>query len=192
MLVTFQLLFITLNYHISPAFHTISEINLPNFAKSFVKKKFNIKLVFNSFKKKLLFFSYKNPIAKVLKSFLVYNFTCASCSSSYIEETCRHFKTRTEEHIKKDNKSHIFKHLHSTATCFDSYNSLCFKIIDKANSKSDLKIKDALHINCRKPKLNAQQNHLAPTLSLQLLLFPLLLSVFVCFFFVVIVFYISL
>ena len=65
----------------------------------------------------------------------------AGCSSSYIGETCRHFKTRIEEHIKKDNKSHIFKHLHSTATCFDSYNSLCFKIIDKANSKFDLKLK---------------------------------------------------
>ena len=41
----------------------------------------------------------------------------------------------------KNNKSHIFKHLHSTATYFDAYNSLCFKIIDKANSKFDLKIK---------------------------------------------------
>ena len=68
--------------------------------------------------------------------------------------------------IKKDNKSHIFKHLHSSTTCFDSYNSLCFKIIDKANSKFDLKIKEALHINWRKPNLNAQQNHLALTLSL--------------------------
>ena len=35
-----------------------------------------------------------------------------------------------------------------------------------ANSKFDLKIKKALHINCRKPNLNAQQNHLALTLSL--------------------------
>ena len=82
-----------------------------------------------------------------MKSFLVYKFTCASCSSSYIGETCRHFKTRIEEHIKKDNKSHIFKYLHSTATCFDSYNSLCFKI---TNSKFDLKGKEALHINGRK------------------------------------------
>ena len=86
-----------------------------------------------------------------MKSFLVYKFTCASCSSSYIGETCRHFKTRIEEYIKKDNKSHIFKHLHSSETCFDSHNSLCFKIIDKANSKFDLKIKEALHINWRKP-----------------------------------------
>ena len=99
-----------------------------------------------------------------MKSFLVYKFTEASCSSSYIGEKYRYFKTRIEEHIKKDNKSRIFKHLHSSETCLDSYNSLCFKIIDKANSK--LKIKEALHINWRKPNLNAQQNHLAVTLSL--------------------------
>ena len=65
-------------------------------------------------------------------------------------------KTRIEDHIKKDNKSHIFKHLHS----------LSFKIIDKASSKLDLKIKEALRINWRKPNLNTQQNHLALTLLL--------------------------
>ena len=97
---------------------------------------------------------------------LQWNLQCASCSSSYIGKTCRQFKTRIEEHIKKDNKYHIFKHLHSITTYFDSYNSICFKIIDKANSKFDLKIKEALHINWRKPNLNAQQNHLALTLSL--------------------------
>ena len=104
-----------------------------------------------------------------LKSFLVYKFTCASCSSSCIGETCRHFKTRIEEHIKKDNKSHIFKHLHSTATCFDSYNSLCFEINYNANSNFSLKIKKGLHINWTKTNLNAQQNHLALTLPLKLL-----------------------
>ena len=93
------------------------------------------------------YFSYKDSIPNDLKSFLVYKFTYASCSSSYIGETCRHFKTRIEEHIKRDNKPHIFKHLHSIATFFDPYNPLCFKIIDKANSKLDLKIKEALHIN---------------------------------------------
>ena len=99
-----------------------------------------------------------------MKFFLVYKFTCARSSSSYIGETCRHFKIRNEEYIKKDNKSHTFKHLHSTATCFDSYSSLCFKIIDKTNSKFDLKIKEALPINWRRPSLNAQQSHLALTL----------------------------
>ena len=46
----------------------------------------------------------------------------------------------------------VFKHLHSTATCFDSYNSLCFKILDKPDSKFDLKTKEAFYINWRKLK----------------------------------------
>ena len=36
--------------------------------------------------------------------------------------------------MKQDNKSHLFKHVHSIATGFDWYNYLFFKIIDKANS----------------------------------------------------------
>ena len=107
-------MFITLNYHLSATFHTISKINFRNFAE-FCKENFNINLVYNSLKLKN-YSSYKDPIPDDLKSFLVYKFTCASCSSSYIGETCRHFKTRIEKHIKKDNKSHIFKHLHSTAS----------------------------------------------------------------------------
>ena len=121
--------------------------------KEFCKENFSIKLVLNSFKIKNYFFTYKVPIPDNLKYFLVYKLTSVSCSSSCIGKTCRHFKTRIEEHIKKDNKSHIFKHLHSITTCFDLYNTLCFKIINKANSKFDLKIKEALHINWKKPKL---------------------------------------
>ena len=66
--------------------------------------------------------------------------------------------------ISKRITCHIFKHLHVTTACFVSYNSLSFKIIDKA--KFDLKIKEALHISWIKPNLNVQQNHLALTLSL--------------------------
>ena len=101
-----------------------------------------------------------------MKSFLVYKFTCARCCSSYIGETCGHFKTRIEEYIKTDSKSHIFKYLHSTATFLDSYNSLCFKIVEKANSKFDLKIKETLQINWRKLNLDAQQSYLTLILSL--------------------------
>ena len=129
---------------------------------------------------------YKDPIPDDLKYFLVYKFTCASCSSSYIGKICSHFKSSIENNFKKDNKSHIFKHLHCTLTCFASYNLLCFEIIDKANSKLDLKIKEVLHINWRKPNLNVQQNHLGLSLSLQ---FPSPIVLFcLCFF----VFFISL
>ena len=144
--------------------HHIKNI-ISKLCKDFCKENFNIKLDFNSFKIKN-HFSDKDPIPNDLKSFLEYKFTCASCSSSYIGKTCGHFKTRNEEQIKKDNESHIFKHLHSPVRSLDSYNSLCFKIIDKAKSKFDLKIKEVLHINWRQPDLNVQQNHLALTLSL--------------------------
>ena len=142
----------------------------------------NIKPVFNWFKIKN-YFLYKDLTPNDLKSFLVNKFTCTSCSSSYIGETCRHSKTRIEKHIKKDSKSQIFKHLHSTSACFDSYNSLCFKKIDKANSKFDLKIKEGLHINWRKPNLNAQKNHLvSPNLTLLSPVFLFCLCFF-CFYF---------
>ena len=63
--------------------------------------------------------------------------------------------------ILKRITSLIFLNMYTLPQCFDSYNSLCFKIIDKVNSKFELKIKEVLHINLRKPNLNAQQNHLA-------------------------------
>ena len=72
----------------------------------------------------------------------------------------------------------IMKRIPLPATWFDSYNSLCFKITDKTNSKFDLKIKEALYINWRKPNLNAQQNHLALTFSLQLLSYFVLFGLF--------------
>ena len=103
--------------------------------KEFCKENFNIKQDFNSFKIKN-YYAYKDPIPNDLKSFLVFKFTCARWSSSYVGETCRHFKTRIEEHIKKDNKAPIFKYLHFFETGCDSHNSLCFEIIDKVNSKN--------------------------------------------------------
>ena len=55
---------------------------------------------------------------------------------SFFGETSRHFKTRMEEHIKKDNKFQIFKHYTPPQHAL-THNSLCFKIIDKANSNLD-------------------------------------------------------
>ena len=101
-----------------------------------------------------------------MKSFVVYKFTCASCYSSYIDETCHHFKTRIEERIKKDNKLiflNIYTQLQHALTHIILF---LFKITDKANSKFDVKIKEPSHINWRKPNLSAQQKHLSLTLLL--------------------------
>ena len=108
--------------YIGNIFHHIKN-KLTKLCKEICKENFNIRLVFNSFKIMI-------QIPDDLKSFLVYKCTRSSLSSTYIGKTCIHFKTRIEEQIKKDNKSHIFKHLHSITTCFDSHSSLSFKIID--------------------------------------------------------------
>ena len=59
---------------------------LSKLSKEFCKENCKIKLVFNSFKIKN-YFSCKEPIFDDLKSFLVYKFNCASCSSDYFGET---------------------------------------------------------------------------------------------------------
>ena len=64
-----------LSYHIKN--------KLSKLCKKFCQENFSIKLVFSSFKIKN-YFSCKDPIPNDLKSFLLYKFTCASCSSSYI------------------------------------------------------------------------------------------------------------
>jgi len=135
-----------------------------NLCNKFCKQDFKIKIVFSSLKIKS-FFSYKDAIPDDMKSFLVYNFTCARCNASYIGETTRHFKTRIDEHVKRDKQSHIYKHFISNPECKEHFDNSSFKIIDKCNNKFILKIKEALHINEKKPKLNAQVNHLALTLS---------------------------
>ena len=86
------------------------------------------------------YFSYKDPIPDDLKYFLVHKFTFASYSSSNIGNIGL-------RNIKKDTNSNVSKHLHSTTTCFDSYNSLSFKLIDKVHCKRNLKIEEALNIN---------------------------------------------
>ena len=68
--------------------------------------------------------------------------------------------------ISKRIPSLIFLNIYTPPQHVATHIILCFKIIDKANSKFDLRIIEALHINWRKPNLNAQQNDLVLTLSL--------------------------
>ena len=63
----------------------------------------DLKIVFTSLKINN-YSSTKGKILYFLKSFLVYKFVCARCNSYYIGEACRYFKTRVDEHMKKDKK----------------------------------------------------------------------------------------
>ena len=81
--------------YISNLSHHITN-KLSKLCKEFCKENVNIMLAFTSFKNKN-YFSYKDPVPDDFKSFLVYKFTCASSTSSYIGKTCCHYKTRIEE-----------------------------------------------------------------------------------------------
>ena len=81
------------------------------------------------------YFSVKDTTPYFLKSFLVYKFFCARSKSCYIGETCHHFKTRIDEHIKSDKKSHVFQLLHSKEKCLSRFDLNCYSILDSGTTK---------------------------------------------------------
>ena len=118
----------------------------------------NIKLVFNSFKIGSLF-SVKDPIPSDLRARVVYKFSCAGCTASYVGETVRHLATRVNEHLISDRASHIFKHLERNETCLRLCSKKCFQVLDSAATEFSLKIKEAIHIKRENPSLNSQVKH---------------------------------
>lgn len=62
--------------------------------------------------------------------------------------------------------SNIYNHLHSKKASFSMYQHDTFKILYRANSKFDLKIKEALRIKRNKSQLNLGEKHLTPTQSI--------------------------
>ena len=75
-----------------------------------------MKLTFSSFKIKSLI-KVKDSVARLLRSCVVYKFTCSDYTSVYVGETSRHISTRVHEHLPTEKNSHIFKHLKSSSAC---------------------------------------------------------------------------
>ena len=76
----------------------------------------SVKIDFTPFKVGDIF-SVKDAIPKLLRLFVVYKFVFPGCNGCYIGETTRHLSTRIEEHLEKDKKSQIFKHLDENHNC---------------------------------------------------------------------------
>ena len=104
----------------------------------------------------------------VLPYCIVYTcrFRCAGCSACYVGETSRHICTRINKHLNMDKASHIFKHLQDSPRCQTLCSSECFVVIDQARTRTQLKIKEAVHIHWEKPSLNQQLFHVNLNLSL--------------------------
>ena len=102
-------------------------------------------------------FSCKSQVPKYLVSGVGYMFTCAGCIDSYVGETARYFDTRVHEHLHKAScQSSIFKHQQDYPICKNKCDETCFKIIDRANTKFTLQVKEAIHTNWLKPKITKQ------------------------------------
>ena len=84
----------------------------------------------------------------------------------YIGETKRHLNTKIEEYLGKDKQSHIYSNLQENSQCQERINFYCFEIIDRASSYFRLQIKEAMHINWKKPELNKQAKHVDITISI--------------------------
>ena len=116
------------------------------------------------------YFSNKDPVPSDLQSHIVYKFTCGCCKASYIGETARHFNTRVMEHLESDKKSAIYQHLHAgtrqSRNCRRNSNADSFIILDHAETKHQLRIKEGLYIRRDTPLLNKQVNCYVPSITL--------------------------
>ena len=144
-------------------FSILAQNRLRNLLKRYCND-LDVKLAFSSFKIRNMF-SVKDPVPVELRSNVVYKFTCASCNSCYVGETSRHLSTRIREHLNRDRASHIFQHLQQSEACRNSCSAECFKVRDRATTKFQVKIKEALHISWEQPSLNKQLYHVNLTLS---------------------------
>ena len=141
----------------------VAKLRLDKVVNKLCKEDTSIKLVFIPFKIGRLF-SLKDSVTNVLKSNVVYKFSCAGCNACYVGETTRHFSTRIKEHLETDKNSHVHKHLLSSSDCKDKANTDCFSIIDSAPTKFQLKIKEGMHIEWLKPSLNKQVKNFTMTI----------------------------
>ena len=146
-------------------YSNIAQKKIQNLVKTFCKG-IDVKVVLTPFKISSKF-SYKDPLPFHLQSFIVYKFVCANCKVCYVGETTRHFITRINEHLQKDAKSNIFKHLRESRVCNSVCNKDCFSVIDRATTEYQLKMKEAMHIKWVRPKLNKQVKHYILSLIVQ-------------------------
>ena len=133
--------------------------------RKYCKDGIKIRLIFTPFKIGSCFSLKDRPLFS-LKANAIYKFTCASCNASYVGETSRHISVRINEHLNKDKQSHIYKHLSTNPACKELSDSTCFSVLDTANTKYQLRIKEGLYIGWLKPSLNKQVHSLKISLLL--------------------------
>ena len=108
------------------------------------------------------FFRIKDTTPLLLRSRVVYEYTCVGCHSNYIGQTSRHLRHRIAEH---EGVSHLTgkvmkSQFHSSIRDHSLHCSGCdcspenFKILATGSTDLELLVKERLLINLRRPSLN--------------------------------------
>ena len=132
--------------------------------KQHLNLKFNIKPFENKTELKTDTRFFKLPYIGKYPNIIAYKFICANCKVCSVGKTWRRFITRINEHLQKDPKYDIFKHLQESRMCNNECNKDCFLVIYGATTEYQLKMKEAMNIKWIQPKLNKRAQNF--TLSL--------------------------
>ncbi|WP_317582632.1 hypothetical protein, partial [Streptococcus pyogenes] len=120
-----------------------------------------LRVIFKSGRRLSSFFKFKDSIPKLMRSNVVYKYTCRCCGASYIGQTQRLLHTRISEHLgvspltgktrSCSSPSSVLSHILSTKHKSSSDD---FSIISSCNAPFELLIRESLHIAQSKPSLN--------------------------------------
>ena len=151
---------ITPNYYKLPYIGNFSKTTKNKISEICKKycKTLSVRLCFSLFKTGSLF-SVKDVTPPEHKPSVVYLFSCTGCETSYVGETAKRYCDRVQEHLFTDKGSKVFQHLKSNVNCKNLCDTSSFKILDSARTDFQRKLKEAIHIEWRKPSLNKQVKH---------------------------------
>ena len=147
------------------AFSSLANKKLAGLVNKYCIDEIDARFIFETFKIGC-YFSCKDSVPKSLISHVVYHFSCAGCGVCYVGETTRHFEQRVKEHLSTDTSSAVFKHLEENSHCRNVCNNNCFSILDRAHTRFQLCVKEALYIKMKKPILNQKVKSYSPKLLL--------------------------
>ena len=107
------------------------------------------------------FFPYKDKLPIELRSSLVYQFSCETCSHRYIGSTYRNLYIRVHEHSGRSPRTGKLISCPSNSSILD-HSIICntkvdiskFKILNQISCKFSLRILESMYIHKEKPELN--------------------------------------
>ena len=146
--------------YFGPASETMAKELKDLFSKYLPNVNLHVLLV-NNFKISS-FFKYKDPLPVLMRSSLVYQYSCAQCASAYVGMTSRNFYTRLAEHRGRSYRTgNILAHPPHSAVrihaeqCNVPVSNSDFRVLASTTGVSDLRILESLYIFKQKPSLNA-------------------------------------